>query len=109
MLDGSEIKAKFGARWAFSGTQIWTEIEGDNILPFIEWDGGKKLKAIELLGEHQARYEAKLIDNFRWVKGICFEKLIRWEEMDAKHEFWRMETEQNGLQLEPEYFEFAQN
>lgn len=107
MLDGSEIKKKFGARWAFVGTGIWSEIEGDNVLPFIDWTPRKKRIAIALLDEAQNKFERKILGNFRWLKGLIFDRMEKWEEMDAKRQCWADEFEANGLELDSVFFDFA--
>ena len=108
-LDGSEIKKKFGARWAFTGTGIWSEVEGDNILPFLDLDGRQTLKAQELLAEAQGKFEKKILENFRWMKGLIYEQILNQDEMTGKYDFWQMEFERDGLQLEKEYFDYLEN
>jgi hypothetical protein len=118
MLDGSEIKRKFGARWAMVGTGIWCQIEGDNVAPFIDWTAGKKLKAIHLLGEAQKRFESELISNFRWLKGLDIAKIWgdefapeKQDEETARYDWWKLEglSEQEKREVEEYAGQFARN
>ncbi len=76
-LDGSQIKAKFGARWAMTGTAIWSEVEGDNKLPFIEWTPQRVLDAQELLGRAEKKYISGVMDVFAWCKGLDINRILR--------------------------------
>jgi hypothetical protein len=112
-LDGSEIKMKFGPRWAMVGTEIWSEVFTDDKLPFLDVTPNRLLKCQELLGRAQKKFEAKILSNFRWLKEGCFDDMVRWEdEEDAQREFWKLEHYdemlEGGMILPDDYFSPAE-
>jgi hypothetical protein len=126
MLDGSQIKEKFGARWAMTGTAIWCEVEGDNKLPFIEWTPQRVLDAQELLGRAEKKFISGVADVFAWCKGLDINRILREagagnlqnvefpplafdNSDDARRYWWKMESEYDNSAAFEELSEVRNN
>ena len=103
-LDGSEIKRKFGARWAMKGTEIWSEVFTDDKLPFLEITPQRLLDCQKLLHEAEQKHLNRIMAAVKRAQAEKFEKALRliqkvcpllelpeygrWEEMDEKYLAW---------------------
>lgn len=64
-FDGTEAKNKFGPRWAFMATGIWTDIFGDDLHPGLVFTPGKYCATLRELDYAQRRWEKLMIGGFR--------------------------------------------
>ena len=76
-LDGSEIKRKFGARWAMTGTGIWCEVFTDDKLPFLDFTPAKMRQCQDLLSEKEYKYHKQLTENLNWYRGLDFNRALK--------------------------------
>ena len=98
MLDGSDIKRKFGPRWAFAGTGIWCEVFGDDQKPYLEMTPNRLLKCQDGLERAKKVYDDEVISKFRTLKWLAAEWFEHQPitEMEGKYAWWEMEREQRG-------------
>ena len=98
MLDGSDIKRKFGPRWAFAGTGIWCEVFGDDQKPYLEMTPNRLLKCQDGLERAKKVYDDEVISKFRTLKWFAAEWFEQEpiDEMTGKYAWWEMEREQRG-------------
>lgn len=68
MLDGSEVRGKFGPRWAWHFSGMKLEIFGEEITPVLEMTPGRYCKLLKGLDALSGRYKKSIVEGFRQWK-----------------------------------------
>lgn len=108
MLDGSEIKEKFGPRWAMVGTGIWCSIFGDDKLPELEMTGQRVIDTFFELDYAESRHGKNMVDGLNLIRreeNDRREVWMKWELMDEKYATWKNEK----FEIPDDYYDCFKN